>query len=438
MRSTHHHQLALALLLAGLGVVRAEDIDALPARAAVAARQAVGYLTREVAVSGGYPTVVRDGVRLGFPGELGPLHVAVGPGATAELGVAMLQVSQAIDDRTCLAAALDAARCLARWQLVSGGWSMVIDTTPDGMAYTRALAAASVPQQARRDGSNLGEGVTPAGLRLLLEVGAASEDREVIEAAQYGVRALLQAQLSTGGWPMALPLPDDVRRWTTIGSGVTPAVIKVLVRAAELGYPGAADSAVRGAEFLLAARLPEPLPLWPGACDAGLAPRPGSIQTNACVAAGEALLAVARLTGEPRYVADLPATIAALEAMCDEDGRLPWVVDHETGQASEGSTRIQLGNRLRALRQALAQPLTGPREPGLSERQRLTRQRAPHVAALVAALAEDGVWHEDDGALAMNTWAGNLLALADYLRDYQPLEDPTDRADPRPPQHRRP
>lgn len=403
--------LACVLALAPVG---ADEADGLPARAAEALRQVTRQLTQRVAVGGGYPaTIDASGARRYGDRELGPHEFVVGEPGTAGLGLAWLDAFSATAEPLHRDAALAAARALCATQLQSGGWADTADPTAEETAYFRRLAATGVPQGERRNETDLRPSVTPAALRLLLRVAELTDDVDVRAAAVYGLRALLQAQLAGGGWPAAVPLPDDDRRHATQAEGLTSTIAALLFTAGDDAPHGARDAALAAVEFLLTARGSEP-PGWSPAYDADLRPV-GPADPEATLAALEGLLAAYRATADERYLAPFPAS-------------LDWL------RAAAGGA---LAERIAALREAARWPAGHVREPSREERAKLTVRRAPEVARCIAALDEHGRWLED-GVLDLDRTAKRIHVLAVYLQEYEPLPEPFEDEDRRPPQHRRP
>ena len=111
-----------ALLLATLGLPSLAPA-ATPAEVTAAVVKAVRFYHSNAATHGGYVYRYSADFQLreaeGIPG---PDTVWIQPPGTPAVGMAMLDAYEATKDETCLKAAVDAARCLARTQLASGGW----------------------------------------------------------------------------------------------------------------------------------------------------------------------------------------------------------------------------------------------------------------------------------------------------------------------------
>jgi len=352
--------------------------DPLPGLAAEAMRVATRAIHR-TALDGGYaPFCAPDGKAA---------TIVVGPDGTAAVGLIAADAYALLGEEVYRTVALDAARALLRSQRVSGGWA----ETVSGDGYTRLAYLNSQPQAGRDAGSDLRGAVTVDALRLLLTVADHTGDADIAEAGQFGLRAMLNAQLADGGWPRLIPLPEDDGRFACLGDNVTPGLLRLLLTRPG---PGCATAARRAGELLLRTAGGEGG--WPATVKPGADAAP-----EALLPAAEALLALSAMTGETRWR-------EPLEGFREQP----------------------------AIAELLARPSSSSAERSRTERARLTAARAPGVAEWVGAL--DGLGHWLDGgqvSVARYTAAmGDLLA---YLRDYEPLPDFPGGDAGRPPQHRR-
>ena len=96
---------------------------ATPAEVSAAAIKAVSFYHTKAAAHGGY--VYRysaDFTLREAEGIPGPDTIWIQPPGTPAVAMAMLDAYEATKDEKCLAAAVEAARCVSRTQLASGGW----------------------------------------------------------------------------------------------------------------------------------------------------------------------------------------------------------------------------------------------------------------------------------------------------------------------------
>lgn len=341
--------------------------------------------------------------------------------------------------------ALTRARDLAARQLQSGGWTD--DETADlDRLYTREQYRRGEPMGSRTNRSSIGTSALP--LRLLLEVAQVTDDAEVRAAAEYGVRAMVQAQRADGSWPLAMPPAPPVN---VTDQGSTPtfelppvweqptalqvAVLRTLLVAARLGDPVARESAVAAADRLLATQVVDPVPGWWDDYRPDGTPAVGftSISTATVADVVEVLALCAVELEDARYLQPLPAVCEVLEAARLPDGQWPARLTPATWYYRP--PELIVPRALAAARAALRHGGRPAPEPTRAERARLTADRLPAVLDLLASQHADGTWQLDVPAPSLADYIIGMRLLTDFLRDYEPLPDlPTDA---RPPQHRR-
>ncbi len=344
------------------------------------------------AVDGGYaPLCDPDGGgRATAAGSLPRDAMVIGPDGTAAVGLIGADAYALLGEEVYRTVSLDAARALARTQRVTGGWPGLVN----GEGYTRLAYRRSEPAGGRDDGSDLRGAVTVDGLRVLLTVADQTGDAEILAAAEYGLRAMLNAQLADGGWPAALPLPDGDGRFACLAEQVTPGLLQLL-----LARPAQAVERQPGARGIAATdRRRRRLA---GHAETRRGSRPGRRGAGCGGAAGPGR----------------------------GDGRAGWL-----------APLARLGDALAdhpELRARLAAGLRAPAaERSRTERARLTAARAPGVAEWVGALDGRGHWLVD-GRVSVARYVAAMNELLVYLRDYEPLPDFPGNQGGRPPQHRR-
>ncbi len=323
--------------------------------ARTALQKAVRFFRSHVATQGGYLwRYSSDLAKREGEGKAGRSTVWVQPPGTPAVGLALLEAHQLTDDETCLAGAVDAARCLVRGQLHSGGWPYRIDFEPS-QRRRFAFRIDGKPAKKARDISVLDDNTTQAATRLMVRVDQALgfKDKEIHDTALSGLSALLRHQFESGAWPQVFthevrsalcpPRPASIpaewsRTYTghhqywyrpTLNDGVIADVIRVLLEAAEIydaeKYRAAA---LRGGEFLLRAQLPEPQPGWAQQYDYTMRPIWARKFEPPAVTGGEAKGVIATLiwlyeyTGQKRWLEPVPRALAYYRRCRLPDGRL--------------------------------------------------------------------------------------------------------------------
>lgn len=150
-------------------LLRAQDA-ALTARAAAAQRKAVEFFHKQVAVEGGYVYQVSSDLKLREgEGDAGSHAVWVQPPGTPAVGLAYIDAFERTGEPALLEAALDAAKCLLRGQLHSGGWQNHIDFD-DELRSKLAYRVDGRPSKKARNLSSFDDDQTQSALRFLMRV----------------------------------------------------------------------------------------------------------------------------------------------------------------------------------------------------------------------------------------------------------------------------
>jgi PelA/Pel-15E family pectate lyase len=376
------------MLALGLG---AGDAGAAPPTAAevrTALVEAVAFQHRNLSRHGGYVYRVSADFSLreaeGIPG---PDTIWIQPPATPAVGAAFLDAWEVTRDGRCLEAAREAGRALARTQLASGGWDYSghfgaaqragkrYRRDPEGKLLPGGNGPGGEPgwQTWRRrehhetNHSTLDDDVTQSAVRLLVRLDHALEgkDEEIRESAAYALEALLHAQYPVGGWSASFDTWPDrnpseetypvrgasypetwSKTWDkeftgcyVLNDNAHTRILETLLLAARLRKDvRLLDAAKRAGDFLLAAQLPDPQPAWAQQYDAAMRPawsrafEPPAVSGRESQSAMWALVRLAALTRDGKYLRPLPKAVAYLKASALPDGRISRFYELETNR----------------------------------------------------------------------------------------------------------
>jgi Pectic acid lyase len=235
------------------------------------------------------------------------------PGTPAA-GLVLLDAWSRDGDPRWLATARRAGDLLLAAQLPSGGWASEMPVRGAGLAWWFRWANLWTA---------LDDDVTSGGARLLLALWRATGAPAFRDGALRALDLLLAAQRRDGSWPLtwrprwAAWLAPNFEDLPSTNDAATAAPIATLLAAAEtLGDARYLAAARRGGQWLLAAQGAPPQAAWAQQYDA--AGRPGSARRfePAGYAAWEsremldALLQLARSTGELRWCSAVPGAVA--------------------------------------------------------------------------------------------------------------------------------
>lgn len=328
----------------------------------------VRFAHERVARHGGYVYLTSSDLALreaeGIPG---PQTVWVQPPGTPSVGAALLRAYQASGDETIRKAAYDAALCLTRGQLHSGGWNYSIHFDPaerSKWSYRRDLQGQLIPDptpaaakqstggwadwKQRKVKGNIttyDDDVTQAATRLLIEWDKELQfkDAEIHDAALYSLRALLATQYPTGGWSSSWDrLPDEPpsveqypvkkasfpesvsQQWPKDFTGcyvlndsqMSNCIDTLLLAWRTYNDQKYLAAAKKAGDFLILAQLPEPQAAWAQQYDANMQPCWCRAFEPPAVTGGESqkiiisLIALYEATQDKKYLAPIPAALA--------------------------------------------------------------------------------------------------------------------------------
>jgi PelA/Pel-15E family pectate lyase len=443
--------------------------------ALAAAKKATSFLTDQVSTRGGYlwrysaDLKHREG-----EGVVTTETVWVQPPGTPAVGEAFVKLYQATGEKQFLDAAMAAADALRQGQMRSGGWQAMVEFEPD--RRKKWAYRIEPPRRRSKDQSSLDDAKTQSALKFLIQLDAALEfkDQEIHQMTEFGLNSLLdRGQFSGGGFPQVwtetrneqddTPLrkasyPDSWSReytghneyWYryTLNDHLARDVIEVLLLAEQV-YKNEAfgAAAIRMADSLLAAQMPDPQPAWAQQYDAQMQPiwarkfEPPAIVTSESFSVIDTLMMVYRRTGDRKYLETIPSALDYLESCQLPDGRVARFYELQTNRPlyfdrdykltyDDGdmpthygfqldSAVAKLRRRYESLASLNPQQLaeTGKR-PGVPSQD--------SVRGIIDQLDSRGAWLSDQGlryhklpgpVIDMAIAVSHLTALADFLSD---------------------
>lgn len=437
-----------ALVVGGLLVAARElPADDLAERAAKAQQRAVQFFHHQVAVHGGYVYQVSSDLKYREgEGDAGGSSVWVQPPGTPAVGLAYIEAYERTGDDYLLAAAKDAAGCLLQGQLHSGGWQNHIDFDPE-LRPKLAYRVDGPRRKKARNWSSFDDDQTQAALRFLMKVDRALkfQDAAIHEAVEFALTSVMRNQFPNGGWAQVfdqidgsreypdLPAsyPDswsrqypggDYWQYYTLNDQALVRVMQTMWLAGEIyDQPRYRESALKAANFLLRAQMPEPQPAWAQQYNFEMQPVWARKFEPPAVSGGEsqvvlaALMDMAVATGDKQYLAPVPRALEYLQSCLLHDGQLARFYELKTNRPlyftkdymltyddSDMPTHygFKTGSNLRKLRARYEQlkDLNSQQLQAIGEKERQRSQRqapsAAAVQAIVDALDERGAWVE--------------------------------------------
>jgi len=342
------------LLGATLYLRNAVADDLLRATAQLALNKAATFFHQTVAIEGGY--VFRYSSDLTFQeGEVktGKSTVWIEPPSTPAVAMAMLEAFQRTGNQECLAAAKDAAECLIRGQLHSGGWSNGIEFDKDERLKNAYRVDGPIRSKARNV-TTLDDNKTQACVKFMmgLDQELKFSDERIHQATQYVLEALLEAQYPNGGWPQGFsqapnredfPIvkasypsswsrthPNvDYKGYYTLNDNTHVDTLKMMFLAFDIyGDKRYKESAIKGAEFLLLAQMPDPQPAWAQQYNAEMQPawarrfEPPSVSGGESQKVIDILLTMYQNTSDSRFLESAKRALDYLQKSIRPDGNL--------------------------------------------------------------------------------------------------------------------
>jgi hypothetical protein len=277
-------------------------------------------------------------------------QVLIQPPGTPTVGLAYLAAYEATGEADFLAAAKDAADCVVKGQIQSGGWRLKIDFDPEKRKGNRYRTH---PEWKKASNwATFDDDATQAAIRLLMRVDQALQFREpsIHEAALFALQAIREASYPVRAWPQWFegPVSQDVKlhpivqasfpdgpltpwpgyadpEWKytafyTLNDSQQRTLIRTLLDAASI-YKNAEyrTLAEEAGDFLMRAQLPEPQPGWAQQYNFKMQPdwgrkfEPPAICPQDTQDALWSLLDVFRATRNAKYLEPIPRALAYLK-----------------------------------------------------------------------------------------------------------------------------
>ncbi|MEC8556748.1 MAG: pectic acid lyase [Planctomycetota bacterium] len=453
------------------------------ADAMAAAKKAVRFLTEEVSTEGGYlwrysaDLALREG-----EGIVTTQTVWTQPPGTPTMGEAFLDLYAATGDQQFLAAARQVGEALRKGQMLSGGWQASIEFEPQRRVKWAYRTHAKQPRKAK-DQSSLDDDKSQSAMRFVVRLDKALEfqDEAVHDMAVFALNGLIEhGQFANGGFPQVYSrmlkgsLPDEIdpnapasfpESWSrkyeghqnywyrpTLNDNLAPDVFATLMLAhrvySEERYR---EAAIKLADFLLLAQLPEPQPAWAQQYSYAMQPIWARKFEPAAITGGESqgvirtLLDIYLCTGEQKYLKPIPRALDYLERSQVPDGRLArfyelgsnrplyFTKDYQlTYDDSDMPTHygFQVASSVAKLR-AKYKEVSALTQTQLEKRREASRRpkrrvREKEVVAIMQSIDERGAWvsteglryHKRPGAVIdMLRTTESLSTLAAFLAD---------------------
>ncbi len=324
-------------------------------------RVATSYFANDVAVNGGYVYFYSPDLKNRFgEGVASASQIWVQPPGTPTVGLAFLEAWRPTGDAAHLNAATAAAEALIYGQLQSGAWTNSIDFDTNGQTslYRNGKGRG-------RNFSTLDDGTSQAAIQLLMQVDKAHEfsHREIHEAVQVALDALLAAQFANGAFPQGwdetpvavehpiVPASYPDYKWRTEGrikeywdmytlnDGAAGTITSTLLMAHDVYGADRYDKALRAlGDFLILAQMPQPQPAWAQQYSYAMHPiwarkfEPPAVAGRESQDVIDTLMQIYIATGDDKYLKPVPAALQYLKSSALPDGRLSRYYELQTNR----------------------------------------------------------------------------------------------------------
>ncbi len=261
--------------------------------------------------------------RWGEYNECDEWQITVQPPATPTVAGVYLRAAQITGNRQYERTAREAADILREGQLANGGWWYEIRLNERGPAEYYYLKDRGDHEKADLFcTASLDDRTSQGAIDFMMEIAAATGDRDFHQSARAGLDFLLAAQYPQGGWPQLFP-PGNTgyHRYMTLNDGTSTDAILTLLR----GYhqyedQRYLDAALRAAQWLIDFQLPDPHPGWAQQFTLEGKPAPARwFEPAACCSAStahviKALIEVYLETGHEGYLSPIPKAVEWLKS----------------------------------------------------------------------------------------------------------------------------
>ena len=489
MRCRPRLMIAVAFLCQVLSVAWQSSLSAdekLRGEAEAALAKVVAFYDGQLSINGGY--LWRYAADLSAREGEGPATETmawVQPPGTPAVGMAWLQAYRRCQQPELLAAAKRTAAALVQGQLQSGGWTYTIHFDPkQRQRYDYRVKHAGAPSDRRdrpagdRNMTTLDDDTTQSALRFLMEMDLELkfQDTAIHEAVEFALQHLIAAQYPNGAWPQRFDRPPDAQKfpvtqarypqsWSreypreryyshyTFNDHAQVNTIELFFLAHEIyGRKEYQRAAMRGADFMLLAQMPEPQPAWAQQYNAQMEPawarkfEPPAITSSESQNVLRTLILAYRYTGDRKYLEPVPRAVAYLKKSLLPDGRLARFYELKTNRPlyfirdtyeltyDDGNLPTHYGfkvnARLDAIEAAYQQALNTPADKlkPRTARPHPTKERPSsgmqqQVRQLIRSLDDRGAWLESNNSRTLQTkrtietrtLIRNLDTLARYL-----------------------
>jgi len=317
-----------------------------------AMRKAAGYYFDEVSSHGGYVYHYTPDLKVRWgEGMATEDQIWVQPPGTPRVGLAYLRAWEATGDEFYLKAATAAAEALVYGQLESGAWTNAVDFNPKGSQLARYRNGKGGGKN--RNYSTLDDGISQTALRFLMQTDRALQfnHKQIHEAVQIGLAALLAAQFPNGAFPQGwdedgiAPQPVKTANYPdydwrtdnrikeywdlyTLNDDLAGYVFQTLNDAWDIYHqPRYRDAIVKLGDFLILAQMPEPQPAWAQQYNYDMQPcwarafEPPGISGRESEDAIETLICISAFTGDEKYLDPIPRALGYLRESRLPDGQ---------------------------------------------------------------------------------------------------------------------
>lgn len=351
--------IVVVAMVCGTDPLRAQPDAELRGEALAALKKAVTFYRDKAASHGGYVYYYTPDLKERWgEGAAAPTTIFVQPPGTPTVGMAYIQAYEATGDQFYLDAARDTALALVNGQLQSGGWTQVIHFGP-----ANRLGKYRARKGGNWNASSLDDGQTQAALQLLMRADKALgfKHEAIHEAALYGLDALLKAQFVIGAFPQVWTGPVSKQPvlkakypeydWKTEGrvknywdyytlnDGLAGTVAEVLIEAHQTYKDDKYRAALaRLGDFLVLAQMPDPQPGWCQQYGYDMVPiwarkfEPAAVTGWESQDAMRTLVAIARHTGETKYLEPIPRALAYFKTCLLPDGKVARYYELKTNK----------------------------------------------------------------------------------------------------------